>query len=608
MLWIQEGLRDVFNQVTDMAQNGCMPGSCKDVEELGEVSGFGSTMFSVSWPEMVRDTEGLTALIGSGEFNTAYYFGHADEDGIHAASSYAVKVYDRGVEVGFERDVQKLTRIKHRNIARVLGYSTEDSIGETSEGVHSEAAAPARREQRIRTFGISSDMKGAVIYEVLPGDDAQTRLKTKDPAFGWAERLQTAIEVSEGLSYLHKLKPPVFHGDIKTSNILFTADGVAKLTDFDIPSAPRPESSSHSHGADNIASASSGYICPERVRSGIVDQKTEVYSYGMVVIELLTGRSPLRAEGEMGSYTYLLECIRPELSSARERTLGLLDPQADWPWPIASDLTELSLKCIHADISERPEFSAVAGSLLATQLVWVTPYGETVAKLCTKAGTHGAVCRILRIPPPQKVHVDARDLTATFDSKFGHKFGKNHHASKRGSEPPKEIVCEASSQNTPVALQSTAQVPNGLPSPQGQLSDLKSPFRIDQIGRKSMKDASTLVAARKQPARKTSCPNADASLSELVSLPEDSALSNEVEFRVIRTCRKGHELERHVVPREEGYRCDNCSRNMRENQILFGCRKCNYDVCESCSSSSPPPPVKEEKRETRIVDLLRSLF
>eukprot|EP00435_Cladocopium_sp_Y103_P003231 s2389_g1.t1 len=130
----------------------------------------------------------------------------------------------------------------------------------------------------------------SLIYEFLAGGDVSKRLQRSrqqlEP-FRWNARLSAAVDAACGLSHLHNVTPRAFHRDIKGPNILLDKNGTAKMADFGL--------SCVSEGAQHKvkqASGTVGYACPEYIRTGIITEGSEVHSFGMVVLELLTGAPP----------------------------------------------------------------------------------------------------------------------------------------------------------------------------------------------------------------------------------------------------------------------------------------------------------------------------
>lgn len=153
----------------------------------------------------------------------------------------------------------------------------------------------------------------------------------------------------------------MFHRDIKTANVLFGLDGTAKIADFGFACVSRRRAA-RELAVDAIA-GTPGYADPLYARTGVVAEANEVYSLGVVLVELLTGRPPCVVAEDGSSLIWLMEEMRLQEEGAKERVLKLLDPRADWPLPVATSLATLALLCVHRDAGRRPSFLELAPML-----------------------------------------------------------------------------------------------------------------------------------------------------------------------------------------------------------------------------------------------------
>uniref|UniRef100_A0A2N9IGE3 Protein kinase domain-containing protein n=1 Tax=Fagus sylvatica TaxID=28930 RepID=A0A2N9IGE3_FAGSY len=163
------------------------------------------------------------------------------------------------MEREFENEVNWLTEIQHQNIIKLLGYSI---------------------------YGESRFL----VYEMMEKGSLETQLHgpTQGSTLTWNLRMKIAVDVARGLEYLHEhLHPPVVHRDIKSSNILLDSNFNAKLSDFGLAVTSGIENK-------NIKlSGTLGYVAPEYLLDGKLTDKSDVYAFGVILLELLTGRKPL---------------------------------------------------------------------------------------------------------------------------------------------------------------------------------------------------------------------------------------------------------------------------------------------------------------------------
>lgn len=287
-------------------------------------------------------------VLGSGLAGTVY------QGQLAEGVNVAIKVIEEPLleTAGFEEEVRTLSRCHHPNVVMFLGFAREHSFSVLS----------------------SDDCAGrsALVYELLPGGDAFARLYAFQSNYPWRERLRTVIDVARGLSHLHKHRPEIFHRDIKTANILFSLDGTAKIADFGLACFSKARKDRFKWV--DLANGTPGYADPIYAETAIVTEASEVYSLGMVLLEVLTGRPPAVPSVDGTCFVYLRDQLRLSQDQAKERVLGCLDHRVTWPRIIPAALTTLGLLCIHEEVERRPSFIELVNLLqdvdrTATELV-----------------------------------------------------------------------------------------------------------------------------------------------------------------------------------------------------------------------------------------------
>ncbi|KAK4429609.1 Proline-rich receptor-like protein kinase PERK1 [Sesamum alatum] len=163
-----------------------------------------------------------------------------------------------------------------------------------------------------------------LVYDFLSRGSLEENLhgNKKEPlAFGWSERYSVAIGVAEALDYLHNREAqPVIHRDVKSSNILLSDDFEPQLSDFGLA---KWASATSSHITCTDVAGTFGYLAPEYFMYGKVNEKIDVYAYGVVLLELLSGRKPISSNCPKGQES-LVMWAKPILNS--EKFATLLDP------------------------------------------------------------------------------------------------------------------------------------------------------------------------------------------------------------------------------------------------------------------------------------------
>merc|ERR1719245_1171465 len=132
---------------------------------------------------------------------------------------------------------------------------------------------------------------------------------SKDVGFMWSQRLNVSLDSALGLSHLHHSTPQVFHRDVKTQNILMDKNGTGKVADFGLACLAQVNKRSL---AVQQTSGTIGYADPLYIRTGVVTEKSEVYSLGMVLLEVLTGRPPA-LQHPSGRIEYQFDHLNGEL-------------------------------------------------------------------------------------------------------------------------------------------------------------------------------------------------------------------------------------------------------------------------------------------------------
>ncbi|XP_010540915.1 PREDICTED: MDIS1-interacting receptor like kinase 1 [Tarenaya hassleriana] len=197
---------------------------------------------------------------------------------------------EAGTTGDFVGEVNLLGKLRHRNIVRLLG-------------------------------SLYNDKNMMIVYEYMHNGNLGDALHGKQSAgsllVDWVSRYNIAVGIAQGLAYLHHdCHPPVIHRDIKSNNILLDANLEARIADFGLARMMARKKETVS-----MVAGSYGYIAPEYGYTLKVDEKIDIYSYGVVLLELLTGKKPL--ESEFGESVDIVEWVRRKIRDNRplEETL-----------------------------------------------------------------------------------------------------------------------------------------------------------------------------------------------------------------------------------------------------------------------------------------------
>ncbi|PWZ19918.1 putative receptor-like serine/threonine-protein kinase [Zea mays] len=173
------------------------------------------------------------------------------------------------------------------------------------------------------------------------------------PAMGWAARYGIAVGTARGLEYLHKgCRRRIIHRDIKASNVLLTDDLQPQISDFGLAKWLPSE---WTHRAIAPIEGTFGCLAPEYYTHGIVDEKTDVFAFGVFLLELVTGRKPVD-----GRHRSLLSWARP-LLSGDGKVEALVDPRlgGDYDGEQARRVTFVASLCVRAAATWRPSMTEV---------------------------------------------------------------------------------------------------------------------------------------------------------------------------------------------------------------------------------------------------------
>ncbi|CAL5328856.1 unnamed protein product [Camellia sinensis] len=128
-----------------------------------------------------------------------------------------------------------------------------------------------------------------IVYNLLK-ENLNQRLKQ----LRWSERVKIAIGVAKALEYLHSRSPPIIHRDVKSSNILLSENCQPHLSDFGAAIVQQQTQQVSGYTKPLRVVGTFGYLAPEYMMYGRVDEKTDVYSYGVVLLELISGKEAIQ--------------------------------------------------------------------------------------------------------------------------------------------------------------------------------------------------------------------------------------------------------------------------------------------------------------------------
>ncbi|PHU24906.1 putative serine/threonine-protein kinase Cx32, chloroplastic [Capsicum chinense] len=274
-------------------------------------------------------------VLGVGGFGTVFK-GWVDEKTltptkVGTGMVVAIKKLNSESMQGFEEwqaEVNFLGRLSHPNLVKLLGYCWEDK-------------------------------ELLLVYEFMPKGSLENHLFRRSTAIeplSWELRLKIAIGAARGLAFLHSSEKQIIYRDFKASNILLDGSYHAKLSDFGL--AKVGPSAGNSHVTTRVM-GTYGYAAPEYIATGHLYVKSDVYGYGVVLLELLTGLRALDTKRPSGQHN-LVDWMRPMLSHKR-KLKSIMDARMEGQYSSkAATLTaQLIIKCLEGEPKKRPSMEEV---------------------------------------------------------------------------------------------------------------------------------------------------------------------------------------------------------------------------------------------------------
>uniref|UniRef100_A0A2K1Y3F6 Receptor-like serine/threonine-protein kinase n=1 Tax=Populus trichocarpa TaxID=3694 RepID=A0A2K1Y3F6_POPTR len=277
--------------------------------------------------ELKKATQGFSKEIGRGAGGVVYR-GMLSDHRI-AAVKRLNDAYQGEAE--FQAEVSTIGKLNHMNLTEMWGYC--------AEGKH-----------RL------------LVYKYMEHGSLAEQLSSN--SLGWEKRFDIAVGTAKGLAYLHEeCLEWVLHCDVKPQNILLDSNYQPKVSDFGL-SRPLKRGSQANKGFSKIR-GTRGYMAPEWVFNLPITSKVDVYSYGMVLLEMISGKCPAEEIENRRVVTWVREKMKQatEMSSWIEM---IIDPKLEGKYDKGrmEILFEVALKCVAEDRDARPTMSQVVEMLL----------------------------------------------------------------------------------------------------------------------------------------------------------------------------------------------------------------------------------------------------
>ncbi|XP_072958576.1 probable serine/threonine-protein kinase PIX13 isoform X2 [Typha angustifolia] len=287
-------------------------------------------------------------ILGEGGFGRVYK-GWVDEKTLNPTKTgvgtvVAVKKLNSESMQGLEEwqsEVNFLGRLSHPNLVKLLGYCWEEK-------------------------------ELLLVYEYMARGSLENHLFRRGANFqplSWSLRLRIAIGAARGLAFLHASEKQVIYRDFKAANILLDSNYDPKLSDFGL--AKDGPTGEQSHITTRII-GTYGYAAPEYVATGHLYVKSDVYGFGVVLLEILSGMRALDTSRPSEQHN-LVEWAKPYLSDRRKLS-RLMDQRFEGRYPSKGALraAQLTLRCLAGDPRKRPSMKEVLATLIEIQSIKTT--------------------------------------------------------------------------------------------------------------------------------------------------------------------------------------------------------------------------------------------
>ncbi|XP_031286503.1 protein LYK5-like [Pistacia vera] len=233
-------------------------------------------------------------------------------------------------------EINILKKINHSNIIRLSGFCVHEG----------------------NTYLVYEYAQNGSLRDWLHSTKHQTSITLE-----WKQRVQIAYDMANAFNYLHKYtNPPYIHKNLNTSNILLDSNFRAKIANFGLAR------SIHSHDQGGLLQltrhvvGTHGYMAPEYIENGVITTKLDVFAFGVVMLELLSGREALtedKNKEEELLYASISRVLEGE--NVREKLRGFIDPclRNEYPLELAFSMAQLANQCVAQDLNSRPSMAEV---------------------------------------------------------------------------------------------------------------------------------------------------------------------------------------------------------------------------------------------------------
>ncbi|CAN6340235.1 unnamed protein product [Urochloa humidicola] len=305
-----------------------------------------SGIVAFRYTDLVRATKNFSERLGGGGFGSVF------KGVLNESTTIAVKRLDgaRQGEKQFRAEVSSIGLIQHINLVKLIGFCCDGD-------------------------------KRLLVYEHMSNGSLDAHLfQSKSIILNWSTRYQIAIGVARGLCYLHEsCRECIIHCDIKPENILLDASFAPKIADFGMAAFVGRDFSR----VLTTFRGTAGYLAPEWLSGVAITPKVDVYSFGMVLMEIISGKRNTPEVNSKSSYHVTFFPVQA-ISKLHEGDLqSLVDPQlhGDLDLEEAERVCKVALWCIQDNEYDRPTMGEVVRVLEGLQELDMPPMPRLLAAI-----------------------------------------------------------------------------------------------------------------------------------------------------------------------------------------------------------------------------------
>ncbi|XP_068648041.1 protein LYK5 [Aristolochia californica] len=312
----------------------------KNLEQAVGLTGFSSKQSPLFSAEGLREVVDSLPIYKFEELQRATgFFGddHLIQGSVYRGVINGDDAAIKRMKGDVSNEINILKRINHSNVIRLSGFCSHEG-------------------------------NSYLVYEFAENGSLSNWLheRNSSPCLTWKQRVQVAYDVADGLHYLHNYaNPPYVHKNLKSSNILLDGCFRAKIANFGLAKGVENE---EGYQMTRHVVGTQGYMALEYLEHGLVTPKLDVFAFGVVMLELLSGREAASSSGDGKKVAVLLsESMKFVLEgeNVRKKLKDFIDPnlRSDYPLDLAFTMAQLALNCVASDLNSRPTMNEVFLSL-----------------------------------------------------------------------------------------------------------------------------------------------------------------------------------------------------------------------------------------------------